>query len=350
MVEIAHHFFITTCAAGGSGGMEVTMDEYFCIKDLNVSFRSFEGIKNVIDISSLIINKGETLGLVGESGAGKSVLALTILKLLPIPPAIIKGGQVNFKGEDLLKKNENEIRGLRGKEIAMIFQDPMSTLNPAVTVGEQVIRVIRNNEKISKKDAEKKAINMMEMVKLPDVAKALKKYPHELSGGQRQRIIIAIALCCGAEFIIADEPTRNLDVTIQAGVLKLLSELKQELKTTILFIANNLNLAPVICDKVGILLEGKIVEMGTVSEIIKKPRHPYTETLLNAIPKSKDENISLSSLRTDNEKLDRESCKYYSRCVKRKDECKHAKVTLELIEGSHYVACLKASKESDSYV
>ena len=215
------------------------MGEYFKIKDLRVGFKTFEGQKNVLDIDTMVLNKGETFGIVGESGAGKTVLALTILRLLSSPPAVIESGSILFNGEDLLQKSESEMRKIRGRHISMIFQDPMSTLNPVFTVGEQIIRVFRNNKRISRKEAEKEALGMIEMVKLPDAKNIMGKYPHELSGGQRQRIVIAIALSCGAEFLIADEPTRNLDVTIQAGILKLIAELQRELGVTVLFIANN---------------------------------------------------------------------------------------------------------------
>lgn len=261
------------------------MERYFQIEDLKVNFKTFEGEKKVLDIGRLAFDKGETYGLVGESGVGKTVLALTILRLLPTPPGIIPSGKILFNGEDLLKKSEAEMQKIRGKRISMIFQDPMSTLNPVFTVGEQIIRVIRKNKEVSKAEAKTMALEMIELVKLPDGGNIMGKYPHELSGGQRQRIIIAIALSCGAEFLIADEPTRNLDVTIQAGILKLIAELQKKLGITILFIANNLGLVSVICDKVGILRQGEIVEMGTVKEVIRAPRHPYTVTLLNAIPK-----------------------------------------------------------------
>ena len=174
----------------------------------------------------------------------------------------------------------------------MIFKDTMSTLNPVFTVGEQIIRVFRNNKRISRKEAEKEALGMIEMVKLPDAKNIMGKYPHELSGGQRQRIVIAIALSCGAEFLIADEPTRNLDVTIQAGILKLIAELQRELGVTVLFIANNLGLVSAICKRVAILNAGRIVETGSVREVLKDPRHPNTLTLLNAIPRNKGERIN----------------------------------------------------------
>lgn len=320
------------------------MDNYFAVKNLKVNFRTFEGIKKVLDLEALNIYKGETFGLVGESGSGKSVFALTILGLLPIPPGVIESGEIIFLGENLLKKKEEEMIKIRGKKISMIFQDPMSTLNPVFTVGEQIIRVICNNEKISQKEAEKKALNMIELVKLPDAKNILKKYPHELSGGQRQRIIIAIALSCGAEFLIADEPTRNLDVTIQAGILKLIDELKKELKVTVLFIANNLGLVSAICNRVGIFYKGRIVEMGTVREVIKNPRHPYTLTLLKAIPKNKEEKIDVSRILVKSEKFQGDSgCPYFERCLKKDETCYNGIPDLKNIEGTHCVACYKVN-------
>ncbi|MEW6624785.1 MAG: ABC transporter ATP-binding protein [Bacillota bacterium] len=320
------------------------MDSYFTVKNLKVNFRNFGGIKKALDLEMLDIYKGETFGLVGESGSGKSVLALTILGLLPIPPGVIESGEIIFQNENLLKKKQEEMISIRGKKISMIFQDPMSSLNPVFTVGEQIIRVICNNEKVSRKEAEKKVLHMIELVKLPDAKNILKKYPHELSGGQRQRIIIAIALSCGAEFLIADEPTRNLDVTIQAGILKLIDELKEELKVTVLFIANNLGLVSAICNRAGIFYKGRIVEMGTVGEVFKNPKHPYTLTLLKAIPKNKEEKIDISRILVEGEKLQgSDGCLYFERCLKREEICRNSIPVLKNIEGTHCVACYKAN-------
>lgn len=321
------------------------MDNYFEIKNLKVNFRTFEGIKNVLELESMNINKGETFGLVGESGSGKSILALTILRLLPVPSGIVERGQILFHDEDLLKKREEEMRKIRGKKISMIFQDPMSTLNPVFTVGEQIIRVICNNAGVNRRQAEKKALETIDLVKLPDAKNMLRKYPHELSGGQRQRIIIAIALSCGAEFIIADEPTRNLDVTIQAGILKLMSELKKELGVTMLFIANNLGLVSAVCNRVGILYEGRIVETGTVKEVIKDPRHPYTVTLLKAIPKNKKEKIDLSRILIGEEnRHEFGGCPYFDKCPDKSEECSKVNPSLLPVGGSHLVACVKATE------
>jgi len=259
------------------------MSKYFEIKNLKVNHKTFEGVRNVLDIEYIGLDKGETYGLVGESGSGKTVLALTIQKLLSTPPGVIECGEVWLDGENLMAKSEKEMKSIRGKKIAMIFQDPMSTLNPVFTVGYQMIKVIMKNQKLNKRESHKKAIEMITTVRLPDPEEIMEKYPHELSGGQRQRIIIALALCCGAEFMIADEPTRNLDVTIQAGILKLIDELSKTLGITVLYIANNLGLVSATCTRMGVLQNGVIVEQGKVAEVLKNPENPYTKILLDAI-------------------------------------------------------------------
>lgn len=276
------------------------MSKYFEIKDLKITYKTFEGTKEILDIDYIGIDKGETFGLVGESGSGKTVLALTILKLLAMPPGQIEKGKIMLDGEDLLSKSEDEMQKVRGNKISMIFQDPMSTLNPVFTVGYQMIQVIMKSQKLKKKNAEKKAVEMIRLVKLPDPERIMDKYPHELSGGQRQRIIIAIALSCGAEFLIADEPTRNLDVTIQAGILKLIHELQNELGITVLFIANNLGLVSAICDRMGILKEGKIIEQGTVDEVLRNPKNEYTKLLLKTVTPSSGKNKKSTSSTSEN--------------------------------------------------
>lgn len=264
------------------------MKSYFEVKNLKINHKTFEGTKRVLDIEHIKIDKGKTYGIVGESGAGKTVLALSILGLLQCPPGEIQDGQILFEDENLLKKSNRFMQDkIRGRKIAMIFQDPMSTLNPVFTVGHQIIQVIKKNQKIKDKEAYKKAIEMVGVVKLPDAEDIMNKYPHQLSGGQRQRVIIAMALACGAEFIIADEPTRNLDVTIQASILKTLKELQEKFHVTILFIANNLSLVSAFCDEVGILYEGKIIEHGSIRDILKEPQHDYTKLLINSITRDK---------------------------------------------------------------
>ena len=258
---------------------------YFEINNLVVKHKSYEGIKTVLDIDHLEIRKGETYGLVGESGQGKTVLALAIQQLLPTPPGIVERGEILLDGEDLLKKSTKEMQcNVRGGKVAMIFQDPMSCMNPVFTVGSTMIDVLRRHNKgMSKKAAQTEAIHLLEEVKLADAESIMAKYPHQLSGGQRQRVIIALALCCGAEFMIADEPTRNLDVTIQASVLKLLKDLQRSRNITVLFIANNMSLVSAFCDRVAILRDSRIVEEGPVQEVVRTPKEEYTRLLVEAV-------------------------------------------------------------------
>ena len=257
---------------------------YFEINNLVVKHKSYEGEKTVLDIDHLEIEKGETYGIVGESGQGKTVLALTSLQLLQCPPGSIESGEILIDGEDILQKTQKQMQALiRGKKIAMIFQDPMSCMNPVFTVGHVMVNVLRQNHKgMKKKAAVQEALRLLEEVKLADAESIMSKYPHQLSGGQRQRVIIALALCCGSEFIIADEPTRNLDVTIQASVLKLLKEIQKKHGSTILFIANNMSLVSAFCDRVGILHQGRLIEQGPVAQIIDRPGEDYTKTLIQA--------------------------------------------------------------------
>lgn len=313
---------------------------YIYIKDLRVNFKNFDGIKTVLDIDEIKINKGEAYGIIGESGTGKTILALSILQLLEIPPGEISNGEIFLDGEDLLKKTQKQmINEIRGRKISMIFQDPMSTLNPVFTVGKQVINVIMKNQKISKHDAVNKALEMLKLVELPDAERVMEKYPHELSGGQRQRIIIALALSCGAEFIIADEPTRNLDVTIQAGILKLIKELQKNLNVTVLFIANNPGLISVTCDNTAVLYKGTIIERGTTREVLRNPKHPYTFTLLNAIPKNKKERIELSKIsHISNEENPEGACIYFNKCINKQESCKVLPDNIH-VDGTHYVKC-----------
>lgn len=293
------------------------MSVYFEIRNLKIDYKTYEKQQRVLDIERIAIEKGKTYGIVGESGSGKTVLALAIMGLLPCPPGIIKSGEIIFDGQDLLKKKNKEMgEKYRGNRIAMIFQDPMSTLNPVFTVGYQMIQNIKQHQKLNKKEAYKKAIEMIEVVKLPDVDDIMKKYPHQLSGGQRQRIIIAMALACGAEFLIADEPTRNLDVTIQASILKLMKELQKKFGVTVIFIANNLSLVSTFCDEIGILHNGKIVEQGRVEEVIKSSKNTYTKILIDSV--TKGESVTKKKQEKDEVLLEVKSLKKYFPVKKRK--------------------------------
>lgn len=267
------------------------------INNLKVNHITFEGKREVLNIDNISIEEGTTYGIVGESGSGKTVLALTILGLLQCPPGEVETGEIKLNDDNLLDKTEKEmVKHIRGKKVAMIFQDPMSTLNPVFTVGQQIIQVIMKNKGLNKKNAEKESVKMLETVKLADPETTMLKYPHQLSGGQRQRVIIALALSCGAELLIADEPTRNLDVTIQASILSLLNDLKNKFNITVLFIANNLSLVSAFCDRVGILYKGKIIEQGSSEEILKNPCEDYTKLLIGAV-KERSEYVSDSKSR-----------------------------------------------------
>ncbi len=320
------------------------MTNYFNINNLRVDYQSYTGIKNVLDIEKLEIEKGESIGIVGESESGKSVLALTILRILSTPPGIIRSGEINLEGENLLTKSKSEMKKIRGRKIAMIFQDPMSTLNPVITVGQQIKNVLKANRDIAKNKLDEKTLEMIELVKLPDAKSIMHKYPHELSGGQRQRIIIALALSCGAELLLADEPTRNLDVTIQSGILKLINELKNKFNITVLFLTNNLTLVPAMCERLGVIYKGKIIELGRVREVIDSPEHPYTEMLIKAMPGKNKEVIDLGNLISrkgeDDGKISG-GCPYYHRCYRRMDKCRTDKPVLQQIKQDHFVACHK---------
>ncbi len=294
---------------------------YFEIRNLHVTHKSYEGIKDVLNIEHLSIERGETYGLVGESGRGKTVLALTIQKLLPCPPGRIESGEILLDNEDLLKLSNRQMQQrIRGSKIAMIFQDPMSCLNPVFTVGDILGDVLRTRRKgLNRKKATEEAISILQEVKLADAESILSKYPHQLSGGQRQRVIIALALACGAEFMIADEPTRNLDATIQASVLKLLKELQQKHNMTVLFIANNLSLVSAFCDRVGILKDGRIIEENTTEALITSPKESYTRVLLEA---AKTESRNAEPAETGEELLRVEHLKKYFDI---NDDIKHQK-------------------------
>ena len=258
---------------------------YFEVNSLLVKHKTYQGTRTVLDIDHFRIEKGETYGIVGESGQGKTVLSLVIQQLLQCPPGIIERGEILLDGVNLLSLSQRQMqKNIRGKKIAMIFQDPMSSLNPVFTVGTIMCDTLRHNHpELKKKEIQRESLRLLEEVKLADAESIMGKYPHQLSGGQRQRVIIALALCCGAEFLIADEPTRNLDVTIQASVLQLLKELQKKHAMTVLFVANNLSLVSAFCDKVGIILNGKLIEQGRTEDVIRNPKEEYTKLLISAV-------------------------------------------------------------------
>jgi oligopeptide/dipeptide ABC transporter ATP-binding protein len=255
------------------------------VAGLTTVFRTDAGIARAVDGVSFSIGEGETLGLVGESGCGKSVTSLSILRLIPQPPGeILRGSTVRFRGRELLSLPERDMRKVRGNDIAMIFQEPMTSLNPVFTVGEQIAEAVRLHRRASRQEARERAIEMLRLVGIPAPDRRAKDYPHQLSGGQRQRVMIAMALCCDPELLIADEPTTALDVTIQAQILDLLVELRERLGMALLLITHDLGVVAQVCDRVAVMYAGRIVEQAPVERIFQDPRHPYTQGLLRAIP------------------------------------------------------------------
>lgn len=253
------------------------------IENLRIHFETFAGEVQAIRGVNLKLQKGETLALVGESGSGKSVTAKSVMKLLS-NNAVVKEGAITFKGENILEKSERDMQSIRGKEIAMVFQDPMTSLDPTMKIGKQITEVIIKHEKASKEEANKRAEELLELVGIPDAKERMKQYPHQFSGGQRQRIVIAIALACNPDVLIADEPTTALDVTIQAQILELLKELQQQFQMAIIFITHDLGVVANVADRVAVMYAGKVVEVGTVDEVFYNPQHPYTWGLLRSMP------------------------------------------------------------------
>lgn len=253
------------------------------VKDIHISFDTFAGKVHAIRGVSFDLYEGETLAIVGESGSGKSVTTRSIMRLLS-SNANIDGGEIIFKGEDIVKKSEKEMQGIRGKEIAMIFQDPMTSLDPTMPIGKQVAESLIKHNKVSKKEGLESALELLKLVGIPNAEKRLKNYPHQFSGGQRQRIVIAIALICYPEVLIADEPTTALDVTIQAQILELMKEIQTKINTSIIFITHDLGVVANVADRVAVMYGGRIVEVGTAEEIFYNPQHPYTWGLLGSMP------------------------------------------------------------------
>jgi peptide/nickel transport system ATP-binding protein/oligopeptide transport system ATP-binding protein len=254
------------------------------VNDLRTHFFTREGVVRAVDGVSFAVEKGRTLGIVGESGCGKSVTALSIMGLIPKPPAKIVSGEVLFEGRDLTQLSERRLEDVRGREIAMIFQDPMTSLNPTLTIGTQITETIRRHYDVSQAQANKKAIELMEEVRIPRASERLKDYPHRFSGGMRQRVMIAIALSCDPKLLIADEPTTALDVTVQAQILELMKELRERLGMAIMLITHDLGVVAEMVDEVVVMYAGRIVERGPVADVFSSPQHPYTESLLDSIP------------------------------------------------------------------
>ena len=311
------------------------------IKDLIIHFSVYKSVVKALQGISLTMHKGETLGIVGESGCGKSVTASSILQLIPCPPGKIVSGEIWFEGENILAKSDDEMRKIRGKTISMIFQDPMTALNPVFTVGDQIVTVIRFHQHVGKKEARARAIDMLNLVGLSEPAATLKKYPHEMSGGMSQRVMIAMALSCRPSLLIADEPTTALDVTVQAQILDLMKDLKKEIDTSIMLITHDLGVIAKMCENVAVMYAGRIVEYGSLRHIFKNPGHPYTQGLLSSTLKLGEKKDRLEIIEGNVPDLSQlpPGCLFNPRCPQAKAICRRDIPGTVEIEKGHVMTC-----------
>ena len=316
------------------------------IKDLVVEFRTDYGTVQALNGMEIEIERGQTLGLVGETGAGKTTTGLSLLRLIPDPPGVIVSGSIKLDGKDILQMDEKEMQKLRGKAVAMIFQDPMTSLDPVMTVQDQIAEVIRLHEEGSKQDHLKRAREMLELVGIPGTRGS--EYPHQFSGGMKQRVVIAMALACNPELLIADEPTTALDVTIQAQVLEMMKGLRDKYNTSMLMITHDLGIVAEICDKVSVVYAGRVIEHGTLEDIFENTRHPYTEGLFNSLPNLEDRQAQLKPIKglmPDPSNLPK-GCAFCPRCDYAMEICKTEKPKRVYRNETHYVECHLYNKDN----
>lgn len=313
------------------------------VNNLKTNFYTDDGIAVAVDDVSFQLDKGETLGIVGESGCGKSVTALSIMRLVPEPAGKIESGNIFFKGTDLLKLTEKQIQDIRGNEISMIFQEPMTSLNPAYTCGNQIDEILICHKNLSRKEAKEKTLEMLNKVGIPAPAQRYKEYTHQLSGGMRQRVMIAIALACNPELLIADEPTTALDVTVQSQILELIKKLQSEFGMGVIMITHDFGVIAEVSDKVAIMYASKIVEYGNVNDIFYNPKHPYTQALLKAIPKINNKESKLLTIEgTVPSSLNYpKGCHFCTRCPLVFEKCLTEEPPFVKISDSHFSACFK---------
>jgi len=321
---------------------EPTNQPVLSIRDLVVEFKTEKGIIRALDKISFDVMAGESLGIVGESGCGKSVTALSILKLIPSPPGRIAGGSILLDGTEVVSQPENEMRKVRGSLASMIFQEPMTALNPVYTIGNQMVEVIRVHQKVSTAGAKKQAVEMLRTVNIESPEKRIDQYPHELSGGMRQRVMIAMALSCSPKLLIADEPTTALDVTVQAQVMDEIKRLQQEMHMGLILITHDLGVIAETCSRVVVMYCGKIIEISETEELYKNPQHPYTRGLLDSIPRVREEKLktlpTIKGMVPDLADLP-EGCRFADRCPKVVEHCRSEEPALKDAGGRGKVAC-----------
>ena len=326
---------------GAAGSIQRLLD----IRGLKTHFQTDDGWLHAVDGVDIAIDRGETVGVVGESGCGKSVTAMSVLKLVPMPPGRIVEGQILWQGCDIVPMNDDAMRAIRMKEIAIVFQEPMTSLNPVYTVGEQIAEGLVLHEGLSKKDALSRAVELLKLVHIPTPERRVNDYPHQFSGGMRQRVMIAMALSCKPKLLIADEPTTALDVTIQAQILDLLAELKSELGMAIMLITHAMGVVAEVAQRVVVMYAGKVVEEATVEELFAHPRHPYTQGLIRSIPRidtAATQKIRLEAISGTVPKLiaPKEGCRFAPRCKFAMTACTTATPALREVAAGHKVACI----------
>ena len=316
------------------------------IKNLRTCFYTDEGVIPAVDGVSIDLNEGETLAIVGESGCGKSVTSLSVLRLIPNPPGRITDGEILYRGQDLLKMSEREMQAIRGNDISMIFQEPMTSLNPVFTVGKQITESLKYHQSMSKDEAKKRAIEMIGLVGIPAPEKCFDNYPHQLSGGMRQRIMIAMALACSPKILIADEPTTALDVTIQAQILRLMVDLKKKMNTAIILITHDLGIVAQTAENVMVMYAGETVEYADVRTIFKRPMHPYTIGLLWSIPKINEDKDELYTIKgtVPSPKDYPAGCRFSPRCEFADLRCRNERPPMNVEADGHRVLCWKCGE------
>lgn len=315
------------------------------IKDLNVGFSSYGETTNIVNDVSFYIEEGETVGIVGESGCGKSMTAMSIMRLIKCPPGYIKG-EINLNGQNLLSLSEKQMCEVRGKDVSMIFQEPMTSLNPVITIGKQLMEVFKSHEKMSQEEAYKKSVEALTLVKIASPEQRMKEYPHQLSGGMRQRVMIAMALSCRPKLLIADEPTTALDVTIQAQILKLMKQLKDTLDTSVMLITHDLGVVREVCSRAIIFYCGQVIEEGTAEELFEHPCHPYTQGLLKSLPAmgSKEKLYVIPGTVPSPGNLPK-GCVFNPRCTYATDQCRSKAPSMTSVSDHHCVKCWLYDKE-----
>jgi oligopeptide/dipeptide ABC transporter ATP-binding protein len=315
------------------------------IENLKTYFYTWAGIVKAVDGINLNVKEGETLGLVGESGSGKTVTALSILRIVPTPGKIIDG-RISYRGENLLEKNEKQMQKIRGKEIAYVFQDPATSLNPVFTIADQLVEVIRRHQNVSKQEALEKTIELFKLVEIPDPQIKIWSYPHQLSGGMKQRMAVARALSCQPSLLLADEPTTNLDVTIQAQILELMRNLKKKLGMSMILITHDMGVVAGVADRITVLYAGRVCESASAKTIFYNPMHPYTVALLTAVPNlaMKRKKLTVIPGTIPNLIEPPSGCRFHPRCEYAEPACVETVPPLVEIEPEHYVACIRAKE------